>query len=182
MTLLQKKIVEIAISYIGQKEKKNNSGFVDAIFERKMKKVGWITSWAWCACFAELVYDEAYTHFPDLKEQHEKVRKLITPSATATWNNFKAEGMVTFNPQPGYLAIWRSGTGWTGHIGIVLDSDPLKKTFRCIEGNTDSKGGREGVEVALKQRRTIYASTGSQVGLTLLGFVAPLEKKETITI
>lgn len=170
MKAIEQLIVNTAKSYVGQKEKKANSGFEDRIFELKMKKEsGWQAGWAWCACFVELVWSEAYAKNIGFPEKHALIKQLITPSAVTTYNNFKAKGLVTDKPTPGALVVWRNGNGWTGHIGIVIEADILKKTFQAVEGNTNDQGGREGEVVAIKTRSLDF--THKKIGLNLLGFI-----------
>jgi hypothetical protein len=59
--------------------------------------------------------------------------------------------------------------GWTGHIGIV--SEVSETSFKCIEGNTNKAGGREGIEVAEKTRTYQWKAIN---GLQLVGFIHPL--------
>jgi hypothetical protein len=159
------KAVEVAKKYIGEKELVNNSGFVSAEFQKKMIGVGWIKGQAWCCYFAELVWKEAY---PDLRGIFDR---LFAPSATATYKNFDVDKDFTVSkvPVPGALAVWRQGTGWQGHIGVVQEI--IGDTFKCIEGNTNSEGGREGIEVAVKNRKVDYKVGANK--LNLIGFVIP---------
>jgi surface antigen len=165
---MKDKIVTIAKSYIGKTEKANNSGFNDAIFEQRMKETGWVKGASWCSYFAELVWSEAYKG----TELESEVKSTFNGSATATYKNFDlAKWTVSKVPQIGALAVWRHGSGWQGHIGIVVDVAEL--SFKTVEGNTNDKGGREGYIVALKNRsiKTFYQANG----LNLIGFVYPKE-------
>lgn len=176
MTPIQKKIVEIAYSYVGEKETAGNSGFVSKKFLQEMQQAGWQRGWAWCACFVELVWTKAYAGETQYPHKFEQAVKLITPSAVATWNNFKAIGHTSATPVEGALVVWRQGLGWSGHIGIVtkVGKEALKPNdlFQTVEGNTNKAGGREGEVVAIKDRRLQF--TNSKAGLNLLGFIHPL--------
>jgi hypothetical protein len=44
------------------------------------------------------------------------------------------------------------------------------ENFKCIEGNTNKAGGREGIEVALKTRTYQWKAMN---GLQLVGFIHP---------
>lgn len=169
MKAIEQLIVNTAKSYVGQKEKKANSGFVDKDFLKKMKDAGWQEGWPWCSCFCEMVMREVYEKNIGFPEKLAMVKKFITPSAVTTYNNFKAAGLVTDKPTPGALVVWRNGNGWTGHIGIVIEADILKKTFQAVEGNTNDAGGREGEVVAIKTRQLDF--THKKIGLNLLGFI-----------
>ena len=172
LTQIQKKIVEVAYSYVGEKETAGNSGFVNKKFLQEMQAIGWQKGWAWCACFAELVWSNAYGSLPQFPEKLQEVKKLITPSAVATWNNFLALHLTSTNPEPGSLVVWRQGLSWSGHIGIVTKVGLDKNLFQTVEGNTNAAGGREGEVVAIKERRLLF--TNSKSGLNLMGFVHPI--------
>lgn len=166
-----KTVVEIAKSYIGEKEIKGNAGFENEEFEKRMEAVGFRTGFAWCALFAELVYVSAFV------DKKEELTKLFSAGAVKTMNNFKrAKGWkLARTAKPGALACfqtYRKGVPqWTGHIGIVEKVG--KDSFTCIEGNTNANGGREGIEVARRIRR--YNFDGAN-GLILRGFIVPDEE------
>lgn len=159
------RIVQVAQSYLGQTEKRGNSGWLDAGFEAKMKAVGWQLGHSWCCYFTELVAKEAFA------EDLVKVKafdKLFQPSCTATYANFSGSSMFKVGkvPRPGSLIVWRLGKGWKGHIGIV--ESVKANVISTIEGNTNDAGGREGIEVARKLRKLAWTN-GS--GLNLVGFI-----------
>lgn len=156
------KVVEIAKKYVGQMEKPNNSGFVDADFERRMFAVGFERGQAWCCYFVELVCKEAY---PDLFDY---LDKRFSASATATWRSFDLVKKTRTKPSVGFLAVWRYGNDWRGHIGIVSKIID-KNTFLCIEGNTNIGGSREGYKVCEKERK--LNSPFTKKGLNLIGFI-----------
>ena len=159
-----KKLVEVAASYIGQREINGNLGFRDDDFEHKMKAVGWSKTHSWCCYFMEMVAKEADAS-PD---EWEAFDRLFAPSCTATYANFAGSKMFKVGkvPKPGALMVWRLGQGWKGHIGMV---ESVKgDVVMTIEGNTDSAGGREGVEVARKRRRNVWTNGK---GLNLVGYI-----------
>lgn len=156
------KITTIAASYIGQKEKPNNSGFVDPVFESKMRRLArFYTGAPWCAFFAELVWIEA-----------EQDATLILPSAVGTMVEASGRGNWHTTAVPGAVAVWRKFEGGNktnqGHVAIVESVAP--DGFTTIEGNTNAAGGREGDTVARKQRSY---SWHNESGLRLMGFVHP---------
>lgn len=158
------KIVEIAKSYIGKTEKPGNQGFNDSVFEKKMEAVGFQKGQAWCSYFVELVAKEAY---PELSKE---LDKLCNASAVKTFSNFKSSRFKTSDkPSVGDIVIWqqqKNGVAqWTGHAAIVVSASG--DTFSSVEGNTNSTGGREGFEVALKARNIKKVKNGLQV----LGFI-----------
>jgi len=172
---INNKIVEESKKFIGQKEIKGNLGFLDKIFEEYMKTVGWKKSHPWCAYFSELVWKLAYAQIDSTYV--EKLSGLFSGSVMATWDNFSDnnEFNVDQSPDKGSLIVWNSYSNSKstkfGHIGILIDYDGDKLT--TVEGNTNSQGGREGIEVAKKKR--ILNFNTPQNGLKLLGFIHPFQ-------
>jgi len=172
-------IVQTAKSYIGMKEVGKNAGFENAIFEEKMKGVGFDSGEAWCSLFAELVVCEAYGKLDSTYIY--KLQKIFSENAYKTYTNFKnAKGFKVSNkPEPGNIVFWQSyknnepvknGSWFTGHVGIVTGVHQLY--FDTVEGNTNAAGSREGQGVYEKKREyDFYKNTG----LRLLGFVKPIE-------
>ena len=172
---LKEKIVQIASGYVGQKEISGNKGFQRPEFQKKMQDCGWEMGHSWCAYFTELVWKEAFGKKHIL---YNTLDRLFSPSAVSTYSNFKGiyqhhnsnifkAGSV---PKVGALVAWRYGNGWQGHIGIV-EKIIDKKIFGTIEGNTNSLGGREGIEVARKTRS--LGMPFKAKGLNLIGFIYP---------
>ena len=167
-------IILTAIQYLGMKEIDGNSGFVDAEFEKRMKKIGWQKGQAWCAYFTELVWREAYAKFTDRSNE---LDKLFNGGAVNTYTRFSNDKRFTCNqtPVPGAIVIWQQYKGgkpsWQGHAGIVNTAiDDVK--FPSIEGNTNSQGGREGIEVSAKTRRLLFSVND---GLRIKGFIHPIK-------
>lgn len=167
--MIQDEIVKVALSYVGKRETPNNSGFTDKDFEKRMKDVGWEKSLSWCSFFCELVWKEAYNNPVVNKE----LDKFFSGSATTTYKNFDLSGTWKTSQKPvkGALAVWRYANGWKGHIGIVTEVGD--GSFKTVEGNTNSEGGREGIEVAKKNRK--IGEPYKEKGLNLIGFVLPKE-------
>jgi hypothetical protein len=164
---LTEKVIDAATSIVGQQETPNNSGFKDAEFEKRMKDVGWRIGESWCVYTAELIWKTAFTTAHPL---YPLINKLFSGSAMITWANFVKD--TTFKkgklPQPGAICIFQHGKGWQGHAGIVT-SIGSGSLFNTIEGNTNAAGGREGIEVATKQR--FINLPYSERGLNLVGFI-----------
>lgn len=157
-------IAKTAVGYLGQTEKAGNSGFTAPAFEKKMQGVGFQPGHAWCAYFVELCLKEG------VPAKAAELDKLCSASAVKTYDNFKAAGkLVGMIPKPGAVAVWRHGSGWQGHTGIVETVTPDGKGFTCIEGNTNDAGGREGYIVARKNRKLGLPYTDK--GLNLIGFI-----------
>lgn len=167
--MIDSKIKTIAESYLGQREVPGNMGFKDKTFEKKMVDVGFVKSYAWCALFAELVWTEAYKGSGLVT----KLKQLFSASATTTFKNFDIDGTFKTSKEPvvGAVAIWRHGSGWQGHAGIV--TKVVGDTIHTVEGNTNAAGGREGIEVAAKKRK--WKGQPYQAnGLNIVGFIHPL--------
>lgn len=164
---LADRVVRIAISLVGQKEVSGNAGFQDAGFLKRMTEVGWKKGEAWCAYTGEIVWKEAFTKDHPL---YPELDKLFSASATKTFANFKASKNFKTGQEPkkGALVIWQHGKGWQGHLAIVVE-EMDKPDFKTVEGNTNAAGGREGIEVAEKERKT--GEPFKSKGLNLLGFV-----------
>lgn len=160
------KIIEIAKSYIGKKEKKNNSGFEDPQMEKDMKEVGWQPGWAWCAGFIEMI---AWKAFPEKKD---KIKGLFVPSAVSTYRNLVGAGhQRSMIPEVGDFVFFQKMEDgnplWTGHCGIV--SEVINATtFKSIEGNTNAGGSREGDSVQEKKR---HVDPMVKDGLKVIGFI-----------
>ena len=174
---IEDKILQAALAFLGEKELKNNSGFVNKNLQAKMEQIGWQKGQAWCAYFAELVYQQAFDGIL-------KLDRFFTPVAVQTFAKFQNnKHFKTINtPYPGALVVWqnyRNGLPhWTGHMGICLTDAHYFRCESCnqnigvfssIEGNTNSKGGREGIEVAIKQRK--FSFMKHENGLNLKGFI-----------
>lgn len=176
--MIQVSILETAYLYEGYQELEGNSGFKNDIFQQKMEAVGWDKGQAWCSYFAELVWKEAYGKIDS--SIISELDKLFSANAVQTFENFKNAGWETGKiPFAGDIAIWayykngkpkKNGIWTLGHAGIVLFK--INFGFKAIEGNTNSEGGREGIEVAEKQRSLDFKNKN---GLRLLGFVKPKE-------
>lgn len=164
------KAVEVALQYVGQKELPGNMFDPNSDFGKKMKAVGHQDGNAWCSLFTELVFKEAYP------EKFAEFDKMFSASAVQTYKNFthkeKGHGYMEHAlPKEGCLVIWQlikdGQPQWQGHAGIVHS---LKSTweFTSIEGNTNEQGSREGVTVALKERKVLKDVWN---GLKVLGFI-----------
>ena len=171
---IRQTIKDTALSYVGQKELKANSGFTNDVFQQKMEGVGFDKGEAWCALFAELVWCEAYSKIDS--RMITDLQKLFSDSAVKTWSNFKKmpKFKTSNKPEIGDLVVWQKYNNgeahWTGHVGIVIEPDKL--WFWTVEGNTNGIGGREGDGVYKKQRDYNFTVEN---GLRLLGFIKPIE-------
>lgn len=172
--MINELIVDIARSFVGMQEIPGNMGFKDDVFEDLMEDCGWQKGQAWCTYFTELVWKIAYQEYNS--SVIPTLDRLFSAGAVKTYNNFKQSGkfIVDKKPEIGSVVIWQTWKDnlpqWTGHAGIVTEIIGGNK-IRTIEGNTNSKGGREGIEVAEKIRRLSF---DVRSGLVVKGFIKPM--------
>jgi hypothetical protein len=174
--MIQDAIVNNAISFVGEQEIRGNLGFNDDTFQEYMEAVGWQEKQAWCAYFVELVWKLSYaTRSSAIVKE---LDALFSASAVQTYRNFNESTRwgTSNHPQKGGLVVWQTHIDdeplWSGHIGIVkkvMDHTSIES----IEGNTNAAGGREGIEVATKNRVLIDSGRGRR--LVYLGCVKPME-------
>jgi hypothetical protein len=164
---LSEKVISAARSIIGQKEISGNLGFNDPVFQKRMMDVGWHKGESWCCYTAELIWKTAFTQSHPL---YTEIDKLFSGSAIKTFSNFKDSSHFETGstPRPAAISIFRHGKGWQGHAGIVVPVIDVK-SFHNVEGNTNSTGGREGIEVAEKVRS--LGQPFKSDGLNIEGFV-----------
>lgn len=164
-------IVSAASYYIGQLEKKANSGFVSEAFEKEMKAVGFYKGAPWCMFFVKLIWKKAYRKHETLSGV---VNRMLNGSALMSYNNMKNNKSFELcdEPLPGSIVIWRYGNTDKGHAGIVIAKIDAN-TFKTIEGNTNQHGSREG-EIVAEKLRTLIRPFKSD-GLNLIGFINPIE-------
>jgi hypothetical protein len=159
------KQIEIAKTFLNQKEMPGNTFDESSPLGRLVKNAGQRDGEAWCAYFCEGIFCEA---FP-MKDK--ELRKLFSASAVKTFENFKEAGYDCHErPRIGDLVIWqRYENGvktWKGHAGLVINV-LANGSFETIEGNTNSAGSREGDSVQIK----IRTMAKRMDGLNILGFV-----------
>lgn len=144
---LTERYLHQANSYVGQKEIGNNWGpFVKATL--KLSGIGYPAPW--CAAFIKRC----------LKEANWELNGPIYPASTYYWYIWAKKNSRLITPKTGQefadtvkrgmLFVWNGPDG--GHIGAIVTVYPETLTFDTIEGNTNSKGSREGNQVARKTR------------------------------
>jgi hypothetical protein len=169
---LRKRIVKIAFSYVGNNEVKgNNLGWHDKIFEAKMKNwsdinMKWSSPMAWCNCFTNLVWKEAYTtgnalvpatteyqSIWDTKLNGGKLNPLSRGvsstnqyfQAKKQFINFSEAKAGTLLPEPGDMISFNYPGG--GHIGLVVGTKVVNGKLTdvaTVEGNVGPKDPRDG--------------------------------------
>lgn len=116
--------------------------------------------YAWCAMFVQLCADEA-ARLHGLRNPLDGVAReaLVLDYYALTqergWRIEPAEAdagdLVLYN-FPGNERSW-------DHVGFVVRAAGDGTEFRAVEGNTDADGGREGVEVAVRNRKIVPGRT-----------------------
>lgn len=175
-------VLEYAKSCVGKQEIPGNQGFKDPVFDLAMRRVGFKNGWAWCALFAELCY--SVPEYEGKSKVIATISDCFSANAVRTFENFLWDENIYFeasqNIKEGSVVIWQKNRGgkpvqtsdglWTlGHAGIV--EQVHRDYFVAIEGNTNSSGGREGIEVARKERKYNFDIDN---GLEIVGFITPL--------
>jgi hypothetical protein len=170
---IQQLIISSAYSFLGETEISGNKGFKSERFQQLMESVGWQVGQAWCSYFAEMIWKDAYSQYNITYVP--VIDKLFSAGAVNTWNNFRRSGIFVCDHQPerGSVVIWQNykygQAHWTGHAGIVCDIHDGGTIITTIEGNTNSHGGREGIEVARHERSVDFSA--KEKGLVLKGFI-----------
>ena len=183
---IREEILVEALKWEGEKEIKGNMGFHNTKFQEMMEEVGHQEGQAWCSYFTELVWKEAYKRYKteyvlSNQEVVDLLDQLFDPSAVATWRAFRRSSSFLTGECPiqGALVVWQKYIiknkllipDWRGHIGVVMESgldqgsieEAAKekangRTFKIVtmEGNTNTAGGREGIEVGRLRREVNY--------------------------
>ena len=140
-------VLETAQSQIGVTEATGNN---DGEVVKYLESVGFKEGYAWCGAFIHWTIDQC----SDANQ--------LTPSRSWAWtpNYMKLDTRDpnTYNAEPGDLILlYYQKLGRVGHVGFVeyWSSGNLAVT---IEGNTNSKGVREGdgVRVKYRNKKQIY--------------------------
>ncbi len=165
--LLVAKIVEVAKSFVGQKEIPGNKGWEDKAFEAKMRKMGWWVTAPWCMFLCRLVWKEAYAYFYNDAAVMSIIGSNINGSSIDSAAKVRKYKDFEFSDKPvvGAIVIW-SKTKTSGHGAIVISVNG--NNFTTVEGNTNEAGSREGDRTLIKKR-----SLDTKSSMTILGFVIP---------
>lgn len=159
-------LAETARKYLGQKEGKNNTFGNETELGKRLHEAGQKDGEAWCAYFVEACLKET------APERFDEFDKLCNASAVQTYKNCRdAAFLIGEVPNVNWLVVWqkyeKGRPQWMGHIGIVSKVN-ADGTFLSIEGNTNSAGSREGIEVAERSHRV---AKDVNDGLRVIGFV-----------
>jgi hypothetical protein len=138
-------VLAVARDYIGLQEVGNNRGPAVEFFQ----KLGQINAGLpWCAAFVNACAEIGCA-----------IKNVYSPLEQVPWQGYvqsyvdhgRGQGWETTFAFafPGCLfAIWKPDLDRYGHIGFVDEVYRVHGQFRSVEGNTNSQGGREGIEVA----------------------------------
>lgn len=110
--------------------------------------------YAWCAAAIQFWSDTAAHRFGLRNPLDGVVREALVEDY---YSLAKSKGWLIGSAEAdaGDLALYAfHGEGHWDHIGFVVSPPGQGSEFTAVEGNTDSHGGREGVEVALRPRDT----------------------------
>lgn len=166
-------IIKIGTRLIGITEKKGNTGWTNAQFEKDMRIIGWYVGAAWCAFVAKYIFLEAYCTNAKITKV---IKNCFTGGALDTWHRVVKDGTFKTGttPKPGAIVIWQHGSTTKGHVGIVESVDFKTNTMQTLEGNTNAAGSREGNCFA-KKPRTIERPFRAD-GLNVVGYIYPIEE------
>ena len=138
------KVVELATTQIGVKEKPANSN--------KTPYGKWFGAdgLAWCGMFVSWCYNQVGAPLPNIG-----FKKGYAGCQTAV-AYFRKKNLVTTNPAPGNIVFFDwNGDGRFDHTGIFVKWLDIGKTFESIEGNTSLTNQSNGGEVMLRTRKNI---------------------------
>ena len=148
-------LVRVARGELGVRESGRNSG--ERV--RAYQSTTWLEpgSWPWCAAFVCWVVRVAALRHPlpfPLPDTPRAV-ELATKWAKGRTSLVKNPSLVV----PGDIVVFRFDSGH--HCGIVSVGSGESGMFKCVEGNTDGSGGRDGDGVYERTRKlgvqVIYA-------------------------
>jgi hypothetical protein len=137
MTSLEKLFIEIAATYMGQREKtgRNDGTFVNMLQAWVSNVGGKISAWyiaaPWCAMFASYVLYQA------AKKNGVKPKTPRFASSSKWYKWSKANGLLAKTPHAGCVAFIIGGKTGHSHTCIVEKVDA--KYFYSIDGNIGNK-------------------------------------------
>lgn len=173
-------VVKYATHFLGVQEKTGNIFSDEDELGKLLHLAGQKSGEPWCAYFGEVIYKLAfepdYTKWDD-DNYIKKLSAAFSASAVQTFYHF--DGSKNFEiskiPQVGGLMIFRNYYNGqeleTGHLAIIIAING--NSIKTIEGNTNTQGGREGIEVGKLNRVVDFDIPKKGKKLVLLGFVNP---------
>jgi hypothetical protein len=158
MNVFIEKFVDIAKTQLGITEQGGNNSGIEIT---KYQLATWLTpgGWPWCCAFIAWVLKEF------LKDEQIRQHFGIKETETHNWRcrGANCNDWLAWAKKHGFYVTDESEPAKAGdivifdfsHIGIVTaDQLPGKDYIETIEGNTNSKGSRDGDGVYLKTRKT----------------------------
>lgn len=97
--------------------------------DRWLKSVGVPSGSSYCAAFVSYCLSQAGATLPTVRSA--SARKFITPAS------IPISRIQVGDVKVGDLAVWQRGTGWQGHIGIVI-RQLSRNRYIVLEANTSS--------------------------------------------
>lgn len=143
MSQLTDKAIQIAESQIGQHEDPLGSNFGGQV-TKYLESVGIDFPASWCSAFIYWCFDQASKSLAIANPLPRTGGVLAMYRATL---NFRHQN----KPQVGDIFIMDFGRG-LGHTGIVESITEDGKYINTIEGNSNSDGSRNGIQVVKHQR------------------------------
>lgn len=108
----------------------------------------------WCAAFVNWCAEYASV-VKNVRSPLEDVTLQAYVPSYQQWARHNGRLMTFDNAYPGCIFMkWSDSKGRWAHMGFVDNPLADMDTFTTIEGNTNSTGGREGLEVARLTRST----------------------------
>lgn len=139
--------LHLASSKRGVREAGRNRG---TWVERFLRAVGLQGGFPWCAAFVYWCMAEAGCDISRMvpRKWGASVRR---------WADWAIEnGRRHTQPRRGMLFYWLNDGLWRGHIGWIAEVSGDGKRIRCIEGNTNKRGSRDGDGVYGQWREVSY--------------------------
>lgn len=130
-------ILREARKYDGIEEKKENQGWEDASFERKMLASGWARGTAYCANFVSMVLQQVCRG--DAQKFFKQKLSAWVPTAWANLSKKTAYSEPITHPEPGCLVFYY------GHVEICDTVNSDGTMYVVTANSTSGDGKKEGV-------------------------------------
>ena len=143
---LRDKLVELAIKEVGVTE---INGTNTGPRVNQYKEDTWLDpkqNWPWCAAFICWLFDEA------MKGGQYSFKRPRTPSAFGFEDWCLKQDRSVLLKRSGKISKGDIVIFKFSHIGIAIADETSQGFVRCVEGNTDAAGSREGGGVFIKVR------------------------------
>jgi len=137
---------------VKEEPKGSNTG---RMVNQYLSSVGLKPGLPWCAAFVYYIFDQA-TRRLRVKNQLPKTGGVMNMWGSAdrtTKIDIKAARANPSLIRPGQIFIMTRGGKGLGHTGIVVSSDPSRREFITIEGNTNDQQSGEGDRVGVNRRK-----------------------------